>query len=92
MQTFMVLTENSEQIQALEAFLKALKIKYKTAATLEDLESRLSKKQMEIWEGVKSGLEWTEKYKKGEIPLNEVKTLNELLNEHAYENHIISAV
>ena len=57
MQTFMVITENSEHIQALEAFLKALKIKYKTEPTLEALEARLSKDQMKIWDGLKISLQ-----------------------------------
>ena len=83
MNTIMVLPQNAEQLEVIEAFLNALKIRFVLTppATFEELRDRLSPDQREIAEGLKNGLDWVEHYNKGQIPENEVLTLEEMLNQ-----------
>ena len=83
MNAIMVMPQNAEQLQVIEAFLNALKIRFvqTPATTFEELETRLSPEQLKIANGLKDGLLWVQKYKNGEIPKNEVLTLDELLNQ-----------
>jgi hypothetical protein len=79
MNTIMVMPQNAEQLQVIEAFLNALKIRFVQTppTTFEDL----SPEQYKIANGLKDGLLWVQKYQNGEIPENEVLTLDELLNQ-----------
>jgi hypothetical protein len=89
METMLVLPKNLEQKRTIEAFLKALKIQYlPVKPTLEELEARLTPKQKLIWSNLQAGLVWVDAYKNGQIPAEEIKTLDNLLNE--YENAIHS--
>lgn len=55
--TFVVLAETAEQTRVLEAFLKALNIKFiPTKPNLEELEARLLPKQKEVWENLKNAI------------------------------------
>lgn len=84
MNAIMVMPQNAEQLQIIEAFLNALKIQFvhTPATTFEELKKRLSPEQQTIAEGLKNGLQWVERYNNGEIPDNEVLTLEELLNQY----------
>ncbi|MFN4256625.1 MAG: hypothetical protein ACK4Q5_16610 [Saprospiraceae bacterium] len=88
MDTLIVLPQNIAQKQTIEAFLQALKIAYLPAQpTPAELEAWLLPGQRAVWENMKSGLDWVARYKRGEVPPEEVKTLDELLNELEHENH-----
>lgn len=84
MNTIMVMPQNAEQLQVIEAFLNALKIRFvhTPQATFEEIEGHLSPEQRKISDGLKNGLLWVQQYNNGEIPQNEVLTLDELLNQH----------
>ena len=58
METLMVLPRDAEQKRTIEAFLKALKIKYvRQKPTLEELEARLSPSQRKVWIGLKTAIQ-----------------------------------
>lgn len=90
MNTVMVIPENAEQLQVIEAFLNALKIKFvltsPASATHEGTLS-LSPEQIQIASNLENGLQWVERYHKGDIPKEEILTLDELLNQH--ENAVL---
>jgi hypothetical protein len=87
METILVLPKNAEQKRTIEAYLVALKVQFMPVKpTLEELEARLNPNQIEIWNNLKSGLNWVEDYKSGKIPQNEIKTLDLLLNEYEHAN------
>lgn len=80
-QGYMILTENAEQNGALEAFLKAFKIKYvSTKPTLAELESRLLPGQNKVWQGLKTALYEVEN------DLTSAPSLDELLTAYDNEN------
>jgi hypothetical protein len=83
MNTIMVMPQSAEQLQVIEAFLNALKIRfvYSSQTSFEELEEHLSPEQRKISDGLKNGLLWVQQYNNGEIPENEVLTLDELLNQ-----------
>lgn len=79
-QGYMILPENAEQNRALEAFLKAFKIKYvSTKPTLAELETRLLPGQNKVWQNFKTALF------EAENNLSAASSLDELLTQN--ENH-----
>ena len=83
----MVLPRDAEQKRAIEAFMKALKINYlRKKPTLEELEARLSPKQMAVWVGLQTAIQ---EVKEGKVYGG---TLEELLNEIDHENNSIASV
>lgn len=81
-QGYMILPENAEQNRALEAFLKAFKIKYvSTKPTLAELEARLLPGQNKVWQNLKTALF------EAENNLSAASSLDELLTQYDNENH-----
>ena len=82
MHGYMILPENAEQNRALEAFLKAFKIKYVSAKpTLEELESRLLPGQNKVWQNLKTAIY------EADNDIASAQSLDGLLTTYENENH-----